>query len=223
MKEKKELKGINKVLFVTVLTIGVIVGVLFIAFVIEISQPKALKPIIYLYPETEMQVSVKLSNSEKLSCSYPKYIDSWNVLAKPSGDLIDKKTNKYFYSLYWEGKQYSNGLDYIDGFCIKGEDTARFLEEKLKVLGLNEKEANEFIIYWLPKMESNKYNYIKFKSTEEINEYMGLDISPVPDTLIRVFMDFKPLNKHITLKEQQLSAPNREGFVVVEWGGSEVK
>ena len=41
-------------------------------------------------------------------------------------------------------------------------------EEKLAILGLNEREAEEFIIYWLPKLESNKYNYIRFATEEEI-------------------------------------------------------
>ena len=53
-----------------------------------------------------------------------------------------------------------------EGFIVKGEDTAKFLEEKLEILGLNEREAEEFIIYWLPKLEANKYNYIRFASVE---------------------------------------------------------
>ena len=42
-----------------------------------------------------------------------------------------------------------------EGFCVKGEDTAAFLEDALSKLGLNRKEANEFIVYWLPLMEQN--------------------------------------------------------------------
>ena len=45
------------------------------------------------------------------------------------------------------------------GFVVEGKDTIKFLEEKLKQLGLTDKEADEFIIYWLPKLENNKYNY----------------------------------------------------------------
>ena len=55
--------------------------------------------------------------------------------------------------------------------------------EKLAQLGLNEREAEEFIIYWLPKMQNNPYS-----------------LSPqlLPE------------------------APARNGFTVVEWGGSEI-
>lgn len=62
------------------------------------------KPIIYLYPEKETKVDVILGNSEDLIVSYPKYVDGWNVVAKPNGDLIDIKTGRSLYSLYYESK-----------------------------------------------------------------------------------------------------------------------
>jgi hypothetical protein len=110
-----------------------------------------------------------------------------------------------------------------EGFVIKGEDTIAFLEEKLAMLGLSEREANEFIIYWLPKLEDNKYNFIRFETMEEINDNMPLDITPAPDTIIRVMMEFKGLNNKIDVKEQKIETPQRNGFVVVEWGGTEIK
>ncbi len=109
-----------------------------------------------------------------------------------------------------------------EGFVVKGQDTISFLEEKLEILGLNEREANEFIIYWLPQMENNKYNYIRFESIEKINEYMPLEIEPKPDSLIRVLMLFKPLEKEIQVNEQELITPQRTGYTVVEWGGSKI-
>ena len=179
------------------------------------------KPIIYLYPEEETEISVKLGNPELITTSYPKYENGWNVIASPDGTLVDIETNRTLYSLYWEGKGTAE-CDLTEGFCIKGEDTISFLEEKLAILGLNEREAEEFIIYWLPKMESNKYNYIRFASLEEINEYMPLEFSVEPDTLIRVLMQFKALEKPIEVREQVLEMPERNGFVAVEWGGTEL-
>ena len=110
-----------------------------------------------------------------------------------------------------------------EGFCIKGEDSAKFLEEKLASLGLTEREAEEFIVYWLPKLEANNYNYIRFASMEEINRNMPLEFSVEPDTLIRVMMEFKGLDEPISVTEQQLETPVRTGFVIVEWGGTEIK
>ena len=180
------------------------------------------KPIIYLYPEEVMEVSVKLKYPGNLTTTYPKYKNGWNVLAHPNGELIDLETNRSFYGLYWEGFNTVSGGIQEEGFVVKGEDSARFLEEKLALLGLNEREANEFIIYWLPILEANVYNYIRFETMAEINENMPLEINPKPDTIIRVLMEFKGLDKPIYVKEQKLTSPNRYGFTVVEWGGTEL-
>ena len=179
------------------------------------------KPIIYIYPEKDMDVSVKVSNPELFTVTYPKYDDEWKVKALTDGTLIDKNGKKY-YALYWEG--YNKIVNKIkeDGFVVKGEDTAKFLEEKLEILGLNYKERNEFIMYWLPKLEDNKYNYIRFQTMEEINSDMELEINPEPDTLIRVRMEYKPLKKKIKVKEQELEKVGRDGYIVVEWGGTEI-
>ena len=180
------------------------------------------KPVIYIYPETETTVQVSVGYPEKLSCVYPEYDaeKGWEVIAKPNGDLVDTKTGRNLYCLYWEGNQKQN-YKFKDGFVVAGEDSAKFLEEKLAILGLNEREANEFIIYWLPKLEANKYNLIRFETAEEIEEYMPLYIEPKPDSAIRISMNFKSLKRPIEIEEQKLETPIREGYTVVEWGGSE--
>ena len=180
------------------------------------------KPIIYIYPEEQINLTVKLGYKEKITCSYPEYKSGWNIIAKPDGTLIDIETGRSLYALYWEGiedKEYT----FTDGFVVKGEDTIEFLEQKLEILGLNYKEAQEFIVYWLPKMQNNKYNYIRFATIDEINNYMPLEFSVQPDTLIRVLMQFKGLDEYIEIPEQKLETPKRNGFVVVEWGGTEIK
>ena len=181
------------------------------------------KPIIYLYPTMQTKVSIKLLNADKVTCSYPKYKDKWNILAHPNGNLVDLSTGRNLYSLYYESESLENFGIFKEGFLVKGEDSIKFLEEKLEILGLTERESEEFIIYWLPKLESNKYNYIRFATLEEINNNMPLDINPKPDTLIRVLMTFKGLDSKIDVKEQNLVSPVRTGFTVVEWGGLEIK
>ena len=182
----------------------------------------AYKPIIYIYPEKEMNVKVKLINSSLLTVSYPKYTNGWNVIASPNGNLKELNSNKNYYGLYYEASNKNSKIQ-NDGFVVNGNDTSKFLEEKLNILGLNEREINEFIIYWLPRLEKNKYNYIRFETKEEIDKYMPLEITPTPDSIIRVMMDFKPLNKKINIKAQKLTPQKRHGYSVVEWGGSEIK
>lgn len=77
------------------------------------------KPIIYLYPKEVEEISVKLGNSDILTCTYPKYNNEWRVFAYPNGNLVDFKTNRNLYALYWEGK--SNGeYNLTEGFLVKG-------------------------------------------------------------------------------------------------------
>ena len=182
---------------------------------------KSFKPVIYLYPEDEEEVTVKLGKKENLTCTYPKYKDGWKVLAKPSGDLIELETGKELYSLYWEGKN-NVKHDLTEGFIVEGENAASFLEDKLEILGLNSREKQEFIIYWLPELEANKLNYIRFETKEQINEDMPLEITPVPDTIIRIMMVVKKINKPLDVKEQVLTSVERKGFTVVEWGGTRI-
>lgn len=182
---------------------------------------QVMKPVIYLYPEVQTEVTVKLNNEKALTHTYPKYVNEWNVIASPNGNLVDKDTGRNLYCLYYESDD-NTKLDMTEGFVVEGKDTIKFLESKLEILGLNEREANEFIIYWLPRMENNKYNYIRFKTNNEINEYMPLEISPKPDSVIRITMDFKSLDNYIQVKQQELKTPQRTGFTVVEWGGREL-
>ncbi|MGN0240971.1 MAG: hypothetical protein ACI4CS_04715 [Candidatus Weimeria sp.] len=188
---------------------------------IEISDDK---PVIYLYPEKKENVTVSLKNKGGLTCIYPdtkstKTTATWNVTADSDGTITkDGKTYNY---LYWEGKNNGN-FDFSKGFCVKGSDTAEFLDKVLDELGLTRKEANEFIVYWLPKMQDNKYNVISFQ-TKAYTDNAELNVKPCPDTVLRVFMAWHRTDKAVDIPEQKLTKTARKGFTVVEWGGSEVK
>ena len=120
------------------------------------------KPVIYLYPEQETTVSVSLDYAGTLTATYPAYEDGWRVTAEPDGTLYDESGNEYSY-LFWEGEN-NTDYDFSKGFCVAGADTADFLREKLAEIGLTPREYNEFIVYWLPKMQDNPYNLISFQS-----------------------------------------------------------
>lgn len=179
------------------------------------------KPIIYLYPTEKTKLTVKLGKPQNLTCTYPNYENAWDVTAFPNGKLINNITGREHYCLYWEGIS-KNTSQLTEGFVVKGTDTIAFLEEKLAILGLNEAEAQEFIIYWLPVLQENEYNLIRFATIDEINKEMPIEFSVTPDTLIRVLMQFKPLEHNINIKEQKLTPTNRNGFTAVEWGGCKI-
>ena len=181
---------------------------------------RAEKPVIYLYPTENMDVTVKLDINGDLTCTYPAYNDGWRVTASPDGTLTDENGREY-YCLYWEGETHAQ-YDFRRGFYVKGEDTAAFLENVLAKIGLTEREANEFIIYWLPQMEQNPYNLIAFQ-TDAYTDAAELDITPVPDSLLRVFMAWKPLTGAIEIEPQEFEPFERTGFTAVEWGGAKVQ
>ena len=157
------------------------------------------KPVIYLYPEEETEVTVRLDYDGELTCAYPAYEDGY---------------------LYWEGVTRTE-YNFSRGFCVPGADTAAFLEDALSRLGLTRREANEFIVYWLPRMEANPYNLIAFQA-EDYTNHARLTVTPEPDSLLRVFMAWKPLEAPADLPAQELPAFKRTGFTVVEWGGAEL-
>ncbi|MBR3164250.1 hypothetical protein IKF15_03025 [Candidatus Saccharibacteria bacterium] len=186
------------------------------------------KPMIYLYPEKEMEVAVKLGSPEKITVDYPDYADGWKVVAKPNGDLREVGTGRELYALYYEahGERKERTKE---GFVVAKDEVESFLEEKLEILGLNYKEKEEFMTYWIPKMEAEPYVYVRFLSLEEIEKEMALIVSPAPETMIRILMVFEGLSEREVgrakkgLVEQKLEvAPERRGFTVVEWGGSEL-
>lgn len=185
--------------------------------------PQADKPAIYVYTEKTHPVNIKLSLNGELGFTYPEYQNEWNIIANPDGKIIDTKTQKEYEYLFWEGKL-NTTFNIDEGFCVKREDTVKFLTDSLKTLGLNDNEINDFIVYWGPRLYENRYNVIKFETTNYI-ENAQLKISPKPDNIIRVFIVYYGLDREVLIQSQDLEAlssdVSREGYTVVEWGGCE--
>lgn len=71
-------------------------------------------------------------------------------------------------------------------------------------------------------MQDNAYNLISFQQ-DVYTDSAKLTVDPAPDTLLRVFMAWQSSEKFVDLPAQGLSAPERTGFTVVEWGGCAVQ
>ena len=176
------------------------------------------KPVLYLYPEYETDVSVKLDFDGMLSTTYPAYRNGWNVRAYPDGRLINYSDDQEYSYLFWEGYPRNANWNLDEGYCISGADTVTFLQEVLSGFGLLPREYNEFIVYWLPHMQNNRYNLITFQ-WEEFDRVAPLEIVPEPDSILRVFMVFMPLQYYVEIEPPpQRPVFAREGFTVVEWG-----
>lgn len=193
------------------------------------------KPVIYIYNTNINSSDIDITiNKEKLSFEYPYRTNNWwyvktnnnGIIVYPNKNDRNKNINgKEYNYLFWEDISKDFPYSFDEGFCIKGKDTRYFLENTLYKLGMNSKEINEFIVYWLPKMENNKYNVISFQ-TDNYNKSYPLIIKPNADNVLRVFMAFYPSNNYINIKEQSLDKVKnnfeRDGLYIVEWGGSEL-
>lgn len=175
------------------------------------------KPVIYLYPQKETQVKVKVG--AQITVSEPVYPEGgWLVTAKPNGELIYQNQN-YPY-LFWEGL--GNGLypDYRDrGIVVAQKDLVSTLYKQLSQLGLNQKESADFMEFWQPKLPKTPYVRLTWLNTKDMDTLAPLVVTPRPDTSIRIFLEFQGLDQPIKLIPQTLSAPKRQGFTLIEWGG----
>lgn len=175
------------------------------------------KPVLYLYPEKKTNVTIEFEHPEYLTTTYPKYENNWTVSASENGTLTDK-SGKNYYALYWE-ESGSIDVDFSEGFYVTKDNAITFLEDKLSEIGLNERESNEFIMYWLPILEKNEKSLVYFELTEERQGYNKLNITPQPDSLLRMAIHVKKVDKKVDIKEQKLTGFKRLGFTAVEWGG----
>lgn len=183
--------------------------------------PITAKPVIYLYPEKPTDVTVKVDYKGEFSYTYPAYNGGWQVTAYPDGRLVNKEDGGEYYYLFWEGNANARWR-FDEGFVVKGSETEQFLRSTLSSLGLTPREYNDFIVYWLPQMQHNPYNLVTF-ATDEYEALAPLTVTPAPDSILRVHMVYKPLEKPIELPEQKLTPFVRKGFTVVEWGGSHAR
>jgi len=181
------------------------------------------KPVIYLYPTETTKINIEVKPKGKFTFTYPKYPkNGWQVTAKPNGDITH---NDRLYSyLFWEGESaIINEIDQNSGFIVNADTVVQFLENTLTTVGLTTKEQADFITFWAPILEQNKLNFIHFEFNDGYDKYISnMEITPKPDTEIRIFMTFKAVNTtYNSVTPQIIPTYKRNGFTVVEWGGSE--
>jgi hypothetical protein len=183
-----------------------------------IPQAECGKPVIYLYPEETTNVSVKIEPKGGFTFTEPDYGDGWDVLAYPDGKLVDLENKISYPYLFWEGR---GGIYNTPekGFVVAVQDVHNFLIEKLTKLGLNDKEQVDFIEFWEPRMTGAPYFFVTFMGNKVMDEIAPLTITPKPDSVIRILMDFTPLQEPITVEGYNIKTPERKGFTVIEWGG----
>lgn len=181
------------------------------------------KPVIYLYPEKETEVEVKLNIVGTPTFYYPTYTDSWKFTALPSGDLIfGDDTYNY---LFWESEMEIAERDWMnEGKIVAREELLVYLESTLEHFHFTSKEKADFITFWAPQMQRHDQTFVRFMFNEECNQFAELNISPTPDQFIRLYILWCPIDSQAEddyVLQQFPEVEMREGFTVLEWGGME--
>lgn len=172
------------------------------------------KPAIYLYPTADnSSISVSIDPNGKITKTIPDYNGKWIVNVAKSGQ-IDKKYDYLFYEA-----DLNESFTPTEGWVVDYNDLSLFFDKFLPILGLNKKESTQFKQYWLRELKRANYYLISPVSKEFIENNLKLDVTPVPDTVIRVILYFSPLDNPINIPTPVLEKPKRTGFTVVEWGG----
>lgn len=174
---------------------------------VELYDLKSVTESAYFYLDGTVTVNIDTAPA----FAYPASHDGWKLECHGDGSFTTEN-GALCHRLYWES-DVNWSVPMEEGFCVPGADTAEFLTDALKKLGLNSLEINDFLITWLPRMEGNAYNLITFH-TEQV-----ADISPAPDTLIRVLMVFRPLEESMDIAPQTLTLTQRTGSTAVLLGG----
>ena len=182
--------------------------------------PGVRKPVIYFYPEEEMDLSVTFVNEEMLTTTYPKYDGGWNIHLQEDGTFTVPGSNREYYALFFDEIP-DLEVDFSEGFYVTKDNAISFLEEKMDYMGFTNRETDEFIMYWLPILENNGQSLVYFEQTEERNEECPLEFSVEPETLIRTIIHIKKVDEPTDIQEQQLIHQERTGFTITEWGGAE--
>lgn len=180
------------------------------------------KPAIYLYPERPIQVSIKLNPFGNLVVTDPPYDPQkgWEIFVFPNGLVKSPDSGQIYPYLYYEADLRSVFIR-PEGFVVKGIQMEEFLRRTLPQVGLNRRETEDFIQYWKQRLdEKQPYYFVHFLEREQIEELEPLEVDPQPESKIRIRLYFKPLQKPIDFRAQELKSPSeRQGFVLVEWGG----
>jgi len=173
------------------------------------------KPNIYIYPTVTTNIGVKLDFplGGTVLQSIPEYSDGWNVTVEPSGKI----DGQYDY-LFYESRN-PDAYQYSAGWLVRRDTLTSFFTHHLLFAGFNEREKDDFIDYWIPRLTEYPYYIIYPQFKNDIDKVIRLDVSKTPDAILRLFY----VVKGTTINDASLKAPStpafqRHGFVVTEWG-----
>ncbi len=172
------------------------------------------KPALYLYPEKEMKIDVRLGPKGRIVKTIPVYPGKWSVTVEPGGRI----GRRYRY-LFYEAALSNPIAQPEEGWCVPKNRLRPWMDSYLVRLGLNRQEAKDFKAYWMKNLPASKFWIIRIIRPEVVEDQLGLHIKPAPQSLLRIILYFSPSGTMVKLAEPETPAFERKGFTAVEWGG----
>ncbi|NOQ26981.1 MAG: hypothetical protein GQ564_16595 [Bacteroidales bacterium] len=173
------------------------------------------KPNIYIYPNEQIQLTVKLDfpMGGKIVTSIPEYGTGWNISVDTNG-LID---NTYSY-LFYESTQ-PDIWQRNSGWIIKKIDLETFFRDNMTNYGFYGQEIDDFIDYWIPRLDNYPYFSICPQTADLIDDVIELSFSKQPDNVLRLFYVIRAYDVlPEKLVEPTINSYKREGYFITEWG-----
>lgn len=181
------------------------------------------KPVIYLYPTKDTEVSVKVTIPGIITESIPEYpvATGWqHIFAHSNGTFVYQ--GNIYSELFYETQQ-NRVSPPTNGFIVSRDDVTKTLRMITTKLGFLPAEQTEFLNYWVTRLTSLKTEYV-FISLFNPQEKQAIDqvtIAPTPDTFLQYIFYFKGTKAWYPV--EPLSLPSvvaqRNGFTAFEWGG----
>lgn len=143
----------------------------------------ARKPNIYIYPEQKIELGLELffPIGGRILVSIPEYGNGWNVSVDTTG-LIN---NNYSY-LFYESTQ-PDIWQRNNGWVIKKTELESFFRANMTDYGFYGQEIEDYIEYWIPRLDKYSYYSIFPQTKELINDAIEFSFSLEPDNILRLF------------------------------------
>lgn len=186
----------------------------------ELLPPMACEPIVYLYSPEPQDFNLSLDPQVRVFASQPNYTGSWSVRADAGGRLTNLSDGSIHDYIFWEG--FSGMLPRSQAAqVLEAGEVETYLDEALPALGLVGREVEDFKNAWLGKLTLSPYVAISFYDQTVIDQLYPLSLQPPAETIIRVLMDYQPLERFEVRPQvaPPVAPPVRSGVVLVEWGG----
>ncbi len=174
------------------------------------------KPNIYLYPESDLYLSVRIRFplGGEITQSDPEYYGGWDIFVDTEG-MINHQYSYLFYEC-----DIPDVFQRTEGWIIEQNDLTEFFQSNMEEYGFIEEEIQDFLEYWIPILDAKSYYEIFPQSKEILDQVVRLEFSHQPESILRLSYLINGTDKPgSSLKTPDTIRFTRRGFSVVEWGG----